>query len=65
MYKKFSYIGIKTNEWDLKFSSIMTSFNPAGFLMNPSKKECEDALNTYDGSVLAMNIFAGGYSKVR
>jgi len=40
----------------------MTSFNPAGFLMNPSSEECEKTLESYKGHVLAMNIFAGGYS---
>ena len=62
--KNFPLLISRLDEWNLKFSSIMTSFNPAGFLMNPSKKECEDALNNYNGNVLAMNIFAGGYSKV-
>jgi len=62
--KNFPMLVSRLDEWNLKFSSIMTSFNPAGFLMNPSKKECEEALNNYNGNVLAMNIFAGGYSKV-
>ena len=30
--------------------------------MNPSKQACEDTLAKYDGHVLAMNIFAGGYT---
>ena len=29
--------------------------------MNPSKKECEKALKDYEGHVLAMNIFGGGF----
>jgi len=51
-------------KWDLEFASIMTSFNTAGFLMNPSKQACEETLKKYNGNVLAMNIFAGGYSRL-
>jgi len=60
--KNFSSLLTKLEDWDLKFSSIMSSFNPAGFLMNPSKESCENSLENYNGNVLAMNIFAGGYS---
>lgn len=51
-------------KWDLDFASIMTSFNPAGFMMNPTKQACEETLEKYNGDVLAMNIFAGGYCKL-
>ena len=30
--------------------------------MNPSKESCENSLENYNGHVLAMNIFSGGYS---
>jgi len=60
--KNFPKLITKLDEWDMNFASIMTSFNPAGFLMNQSKQACEDALENYKGSVLAMNILAGGYS---
>jgi len=63
--KNFPKLITKLDEWDMNFPSIMTSFNTAGFLMNPSKKMCEDALENYQGKVLAMNIFAGGYSGVQ
>lgn len=59
--KNFPYLVKKLAEWDLEFSSIMTSFNSAGFLMNPSKEACEEALNNYKGHVLAMNVFGGGF----
>lgn len=59
--KNFKWLVEKLDEWDMKFESIMTSFNPVGFLMNPSKRECEQALNNYEGHVLAMNIFGGGF----
>jgi len=62
--KNFPWLVNKLEEWDLEFASIMTSFNPAGFLMNPSKEACENSLNSYNGHVLAMNIFAGGFSSL-
>ena len=62
--KNFPKLVNKLEEWNMNFSSIMTSFNTADFLMNPSKKACEDTLNNYKGNVLAMNIFAGGYSGI-
>jgi len=60
--KNFPKLITKLDEWDMNFPSIMTSFNTAGYLMNPSKQAYEAALENYKGSVLAMNIFAGGYS---
>jgi len=59
--KNFSWLVSKLNEWDFELASIMTSFNKAGFLMNPSRTECENSLQFYDGKVVAMNIMAGGY----
>jgi len=59
--KNFPALVSKLEEWDLKYSDIMTSFNKAGFLMNPSKEECENVLSKYKGGVTAMNVFAGGY----
>ena len=59
--KNFSWLVSKLNEWDFELASIMTSFNKAGFLMNPSRTECENSLQNYDGKVIAMNIMAGGY----
>ena len=59
--KNFPALVSKLEEWDLKADDIMTSFNKGGFLMNPSKQECENALASYSGEVTAMNIFGGGY----
>ena len=59
--KNFKVLLEKLDEWDMEFASIMTSFNPVGFLMNPSKEECEHALSNYRGHVLVMNIFGGGF----
>lgn len=62
--KNFPALVKKLEEWDLEFASIMTSFNSSGFLMNPSKEACETTLNSYGGHVLAMNVFAGGFSNL-
>lgn len=59
--KNFPLLVSKLNEWDIDYKYIMTSFNKAGFQMNPSKEECENALKTYKGNVVAMSILAGGY----
>jgi len=59
--KNFPTLVSKLEEWKLQFSYIMTSFNKAGFLMNPSRIECEKTLSNYNGKVMAMNIFGGGY----
>jgi len=39
----------------------MTSFNPIGYQMNPSKEGCEKFIS--NNKVIAMNVFAGGYLK--
>jgi len=62
--KNFPWLVNKLEEWDLEFASIMTSFNSTGFLMNPSKEACENTLNSYNGHVLAMNVFSGGFSNL-
>lgn len=59
--KNFPILVSRLDDWDLEYSYIMTSFNKAGFLMNPSIEECEKTLSKYDGRVMAMNVFAGGY----
>ena len=59
--KNFPWLVSKLEEWNMNVEDIMTSFNKAGFLMNPSREKCEKTLASYDGEVTAMNIFAGGY----
>jgi hypothetical protein len=59
--KNFPILVAKLHEWNSKFSVIMTSFNKAGFQMNPSKQACENTLVGYDGNVVAMSVLAGGY----
>jgi hypothetical protein len=62
--KNFSRLVSKLNEWELDMPGIMTSFNKAGFLMNPTRQECEKSLQNYSGDVIAMNIMAGGFLKL-
>ena len=59
--KNFPKLVARLEEWNLKFSTIMTSFNKVGFQMNPSKESCEDCLLSYEGNVIAMSVLAGGY----
>jgi hypothetical protein len=59
--KNFPILAGHLTDWDLKFSTIMTSFNKAGFQMNPSKQSCENCLVNYNGNVIAMSVLAGGY----
>ena len=59
--KNFPILVSRLHEWNSKFSVIMTSFNKAGFQMNPSKQACEKTLVSYDGNVIAMSVLAGGY----
>lgn len=50
-------------EWGLGKPTVMTSFNKAGFQMNPSRASCESCLSEYDVEVLAMSTLAAGYLK--
>jgi hypothetical protein len=45
---------------------VMSSFNNAGFYMNPSKMLCEEALDNLDGNikVIAMNTLSAGYTQI-
>jgi hypothetical protein len=53
---------IKTlEEWNIEIPTIMTSFNPIGYQMNPSKIECEKLISK--AKVIAMNVLAAGYVK--
>ena len=59
--KNFPKLIKKLNEWNIKTPTIMTSFNPIGYQMNPSKEECEKFIS--NNKVIAMNVLAGGYLK--
>ena len=55
---------IKTlKDWNIDLPIIMTSFNPVGYQMNPSKEDCERCLLENDIKVIAMNVLAGGFLK--
>ncbi len=40
---------------------VMAPFNLAGYQMSPSKKKCEEALNSFSADVIAMSTLASGY----
>jgi hypothetical protein len=48
-------------EWGIERPLVMTTFNSAGFQMNPSREACERALEEGDASVVAMSTLAAGY----
>lgn len=48
-------------KWGIETPEIMTSFNPIGYQMNPSKQECENY--TSKANITAMNVLAGGFLK--
>lgn len=50
-------------EWGIERPLVMTTFNSAGFQMNPSREACERALREGDASVVAMSTLAAGYLK--
>lgn len=62
--RNFPYLIRRFREWniDLREVLIAAPFNKAGFQMNPSKLDCEKALeNIPVPNVLAISIFASGY----
>jgi hypothetical protein len=64
--RNFPYLIKKLNEWriDMNKLTITASFNKAGFQMNPSKIDCENALHDLLGAqVIAISVLAAGYFK--
>ena len=62
----FAYLVNKFNEWNIDLSKILIAapFNKVGFQMNPSKMECERALEIIpEPTVIAISILAAGYLK--
>jgi hypothetical protein len=51
--------------WDMEPPLVMTTFNKAGFQMNPSRESCEEALPSCRGDIIAMSTLAAGYLKPR
>jgi hypothetical protein len=62
--KNFALLVKQFNEWNIDGKVIMAPFNKVGFQMNPSKEECEKALEYCNGNdVIAMSTLAAGYLK--
>jgi len=49
--------------WKLEMPVIMMAFNKIGFQMNPSKTECEQIIQEYNPTIIAMSTLAAGYLK--
>jgi len=64
--RNFAYLVSKFKEWNLDVSKVIIAspFNKIGFLMNPSREECENALASLPKpNVIAMSLLAAGYLK--
>ena len=62
----FVYMVSKFREWDIDLSKVVIAapFNKVGFQMNPSKKACEQALESLNEPILiAISVLAAGYLK--
>ncbi len=58
--KNFPKLIETLGDWNIRLPLTMTSFNPIGYQMNPSKNECEQYLSKTN-NVIAMNVLAGGF----
>jgi len=64
--RNFTYMVDKFESWGIDFSKIAIAapFNQAGFQMNPTKADCENALQKAAAAEIeAMSILAAGYLK--
>lgn len=61
-YATFNYplLMRRFEEWGMERPLVLTSFNPLGFQMNPSREVCEEALARGKSDVIAMSVFAAG-----
>jgi hypothetical protein len=62
--RNFPYLVRRFKEWDIDLGQtlIATPFNKVGFQMNPSRADCERALNSVSElNVVAISILASGY----
>jgi hypothetical protein len=62
--RNFAYLVKRFKQWNIDFSDIIIAspFNMAGFQMNPSKEECEKALQDIpEQALIAMSVLAAGY----
>lgn len=58
--KNFPLFASVSERWGVADMPVMTSFNPSGQQMNPSRGACEEALKGSKCEVIAMNALAGG-----
>jgi len=63
----FAHLVNKLNEWDIDLSRIVIAapFNKVGFQMNPSRADCEKALESvHEPILIAISVLAAGYLKL-
>ncbi len=61
----FPLLASSLSRWRIDRPLVMTTFNKAGFQMNPSRSACEGALAKCPGDVIAMSTLAAGYLRPR
>lgn len=64
--RNFPFLIQKLKDWNINMGKIVitASFNKAGFQMNPSRTDCERALEqASEAEVIAMSTLAAGYLK--
>lgn len=59
--KNLPFLMESFEKWGLPRPVVMTHFNKAGFHMNPSREECEQAAGARPVSIMAMGSLASGY----
>lgn len=61
----FPMLTDRFRRWGIERPLVMTTFNSAGFQMNPSRGECEECLRAGGVDVVAMSTLAAGYLEPR
>jgi hypothetical protein len=49
----------RLKEWNLTFPFLLTPFNPSGFLMKPSRADCEALVTSISSAVIADKVDSG------
>lgn len=52
-------------DWGISPDFIMTTINPKGFDMNPSRECVEQSIKNFPGEIIAMNVLGGGAFPVK
>jgi hypothetical protein len=56
----YGWLAPKLAKWGIKVDRIIAPFNERGYLMHPSKKECEQCVTEYHSALIASEFNAAG-----